>query len=1105
MKHLYHILILLVSFVANAQQGYQPRVNGVEVVKATNGLATDLTVIGSLTLTRFFTNANTNIVIVAPYDTAATGAGNIGPTTGQTSYEWLGYAHQYRVRQNGTVLRAKVNIASLTGVTGFYIKGWVKVGSTYNQVWTSTNLVTSLTASVLNTLTVNIPGVSEGDFIGARITYSSASAQVLTSKAVANAVTYSVLNATPATTGYAWESQTASTSVIVPIELYMTAPMFVGIGDSIMSGRTAHIAFDDTYLDTTSISSQMPYSVGRATGYTYQNMGISGQTTAQTAARFAADVAGAFPRFVIIEGGVNDLLGSTATSVILTNIINQMAAAQSAGIVPVVSGILPFRGYISATDAMSRNADTINNTLSNLVTLFGGLYVSPDSLAIPYATGDAGNLWKLNSIYDSGDGIHPNPAGHAAWASAIISKLTQFVVKGGITVGTLNVGGNIQLSGDNDRAVQVLRNTNYLANGGNLTVGAGGATGGGTDLNGGDLILDGGVTTGAAKSRVRGQVPLVGASGTVDNAFTDIFSFERGDDNKSILKIIAVPGKDGIIYFYDTSGTYLGGVGSDASRGIGFFSRNNGDNAVFFLDSTDSINFRGNVFSFDISNTTDPAYRFYNSSGVYLAGFGYNKTTGIIGLMSANDGTNPRIGLQATNEAVGISATNTVSIAGGTGLKLSVLGGTDTVDQNTAIAWIGRTSLKGVWVGYNTNTGVGYIGSVNNGVSHGQTAIAGPGGDVTLAQSNLWVYAGGGIKAVGSITNLALSPSLPVKTGVGTNLISGAIDLSGTEATGTIATARLPGFTGVVTNAPGSAITGFSASSGSGAVALTNGPTISSPTLTGQPGITDFTLANHTHIDTAHGGIISAAAIGSGTLALVRGGTGQTTRQAAFDGLAPVSPSSGDTITWNGTHWTNSVASGGSGTVTNVDGTANEIVVTQNTTNPIIAFAGGHTGTGKVVLNNQPLFEDGAQIWLSGNYWGHWGTYGNISIPLTAVGYTGETNVFLGVDASGEGLIIRPSLGAEFFNVDVKINKNLTIPSSTGNSRAGNLTLSGGTKITSNTSVTTNTIVLLTRKTSGGTIGTAITYTVSAGSSFTVNSDNILDASTFSYLLIEAP
>lgn len=78
----------------------------------------------------------------------------------------------------------------------------------------------------------------------------------------------------------------------------------------------------------------------------------------------------------------------------------------------------------------------------------------------------------------------------------------------------------------------------------------------------------------------------------------------------------------------------------------------------------------------------------------------------------------------------------------------------------------------------------------------------------------------------------------------------------------------------------------------------------------------------------------------------------------------------------------------------------------------------------------------------------------------------------------------------------------LELKSGTG-ARAGNATLVGGTVTVSNTTVTANTLVHLTRKTSGGTIGTAITYTLSAGTSFTITSDNILDTSVFTFMLVE--
>jgi hypothetical protein len=68
-------------------------------------------------------------------------------------------------------------------------------------------------------------------------------------------------------------------------------------------------------------------------------------------------------------------------------------------------------------------------------------------------------------------------------------------------------------------------------------------------------------------------------------------------------------------------------------------------------------------------------------------------------------------------------------------------------------------------------------------------------------------------------------------------------------------------------------------------------------------------------------------------------------------------------------------------------------------------------------------------------------------------------------------------------------------------SRTGNATLVAGTKAVADASVTANTIVLLSRKTAGGTLGN-LTYTVSAGVGFTINSTSGTDTSIVSYHLL---
>lgn len=88
---------------------------------------------------------------------------------------------------------------------------------------------------------------------------------------------------------------------------------------------------------------------------------------------------------------------------------------------------------------------------------------------------------------------------------------------------------------------------------------------------------------------------------------------------------------------------------------------------------------------------------------------------------------------------------------------------------------------------------------------------------------------------------------------------------------------------------------------------------------------------------------------------------------------------------------------------------------------------------------------------------------------------------------------------------DVRIATGSLVVPAGANSRAGNVNLVGGTVDVAVNTVTANSLVILTRKTSGGTPGTAVTYTLDPGVGFTVTSDNVLDTSTFSYFVIENP
>ena len=70
------------------------------------------------------------------------------------------------------------------------------------------------------------------------------------------------------------------------------------------------------------------------------------------------------------------------------------------------------------------------------------------------------------------------------------------------------------------------------------------------------------------------------------------------------------------------------------------------------------------------------------------------------------------------------------------------------------------------------------------------------------------------------------------------------------------------------------------------------------------------------------------------------------------------------------------------------------------------------------------------------------------------------------------------------------------------NAIAGNAVLVAGTVTVTNTNVSTGAVIMLTRKTAGGTIGD-LTYTIAGGGgAFTINSSDVADTSTVSYLIV---
>lgn len=193
--------------------------------------------------------------------------------------------------------------------------------------------------------------------------------------------------------------------------------------------------------------------------------------------------------------------------------------------------------------------------------------------------------------------------------------------------------------------------------------------------------------------------------------------------------------------------------------------------------------------------------------------------------------------------------------------------------------------------------------------------------------------------------------------------------------------------------------------------------------------------------------------------------------------------------------------SGGSGTVTSVSGTSGEIAVATGTTTPVLSFSGGHTGSGAVMEKISPditsPFTVDAGTWTFSNI----GNYLDITAVNNSHGFSlnnTDFEVLKNTQVSIQGIPLLMQTGS---SIDMAVGTKLILDAG-ATQRGGDAVLVGGTKTVSNTTVTANTKIMLTRHTSGGTIGD-LSYTVSAGTSFTINSVNVLDTSTVSYFMFE--
>ena len=317
----------------------------------------------------YFAKRRTTVTQCNTVDTYHVSVGTylaLNHTTNLSIREGIMIGQQYRIRQNGSLYGITLYCASTATVTSVQVRVWRKVGSTYERIGTTENFYASLVAGQNNTIyfTRPITGCLEGDYYS--LVYD-ATASPFQGVADANC-TLRYITTVSDSSGYAWDSK-SGVAYGIPATLYMLNPNLVFIGDSQISGATSNL---ETTLAST-YSTSLPYLVGTAMGYIWQNMGLGGNSSTQVLARFPSDMLDLHPTAGIVLVNVNDIAGGVSSNTIVSN--NQTMVENMVGnrIRPYFIENLP---YSNTTIAKQRQFDSVRSRVRTIVLANGGFVIS---------------------------------------------------------------------------------------------------------------------------------------------------------------------------------------------------------------------------------------------------------------------------------------------------------------------------------------------------------------------------------------------------------------------------------------------------------------------------------------------------------------------------------------------------------------------------------------------------------------------------------------------------------------------------------------------------------------------------------------------------------
>ena len=333
----------------------------------------------------------------------------------------LNLANKTRIRQTGKLGSVQFYTKDLpTSSLKFVI--WRKTGHIYNKIYSQEMLLFLEPNSGSSILLLPNPiDVLEGDYTG--FSFTSDGPQT-TFQALAQTGGCAYYTSDPGNSSDFVTGAIQGNFYIPLIGRTNISPIISFIGDSIVEGQPESLSFINDGI-TNTFTTTFPYKVQTNLNITGQNLGIGGQTSTQIKNRFGNAIREyTKPKYVVINGGINDIAAAVSNSTIISNYTQMLDICILNNIKAFILLVLP---YNFSTTLQARQIDDLNNSLISLAVTKNATIIDARSDVGQFRPGgDAGNLWNINPLYLANDGLgmHYKSSGYKLIGNKVSSSVS---------------------------------------------------------------------------------------------------------------------------------------------------------------------------------------------------------------------------------------------------------------------------------------------------------------------------------------------------------------------------------------------------------------------------------------------------------------------------------------------------------------------------------------------------------------------------------------------------------------------------------------------------------------------------------------------------------